>query len=157
MIIQVGFADYLAIFSRSTTSSLVQSQLADHGKLKALPYSVLCKAIYSRKSGWSAKPPGTGAHVASCIACTVLLCDWFLFLWSEQESTSDSCSYDQNRNQHLRRHQHEFKLAEYCGEMDSVSLLMTQSSLEVLGKQILFLCVMAPSSPKRFVWRIKFW
>ena len=38
------------------------------------------RLMYSRKSGWSAKPQGTGAHLASgnqgIIVCTVLIWDW---------------------------------------------------------------------------------
>ena len=139
MIIQVVFADYLAIFSRRMTSSLVQSQLANHGKLKALPYSVLCKAIVQQKiwvvcqaaRDWRPCSVLHSMHCAALLLIPVLMIGTGINIW--------------------RRHQHEFELAEYCGEMDSVSLLMTQSSLEVPGKQILFLCVMTPSSPKRFV------
>ena len=40
-----------------------------------------------------------------------------------------------------RRQQHGFEITEYSNGMDSVRLFMTQSRLEVLGKQIhLFMC-----------------
>ena len=39
-----GLAEYLASFSRREESSVVQSELAENGKLKPWPGSVLCKA-----------------------------------------------------------------------------------------------------------------
>ena len=44
------------------------------------PVVLFTRLMYRRKSGWSAKPPGTGAHLASgnqgIIVCTVLFWDW---------------------------------------------------------------------------------
>ena len=40
---------------------------AKHGKLEARRCCVLCKASVQQKSGWSAKPPGTDAHVVSSL------------------------------------------------------------------------------------------
>ena len=88
-----GFAEYLAIFSRREASSVVQSQLAKHGKLE--PRRCVC-----------------------------------------------------------RTQQHWFEIAEYCNGMDSVRLSVTQSSLEVLSKQISFFMCREAIFAQRSVWRV---
>ena len=70
--------------------------------------------MYRRNSGWSANPPGTGAHLASgnhsVIAYAVLLWDWTYPMIGIRIK----------------------------GLMDSARLALTQSGSEMLGKQIRF-------------------
>ena len=47
-----------------------------------------------------------------------------------------------------------WEIAAYSNRMDSTRLYITQSNLEMLGKQIGFLFVRTPSLPKKFVWRV---
>ena len=59
------FAEYLAIFFCREASSVVQSQLGrlgEHRKLQPRPGIAIWIALVPQKSGWSAKPRGTGVH-----------------------------------------------------------------------------------------------
>ena len=96
------------------------------------------RLMYRRKSGWSVRLQAAG--------------DWRPCSVREPFGHRVSCaalgldvSYDRNWNQRAyicQGQRHGFEIAEYCDGMDSVRLSMSQSSLEMLGKQIrFFMCL----------------